>query len=289
MEKRSHLIKWSSRASVSVALTLTLLKSYAIYTTHSLSILSSLLDSVMDMLASIATLVAVTIANRPADRSFRFGYGKLEAVAALSQSILILISVLFLIFEAIQQLFSNSHHVAYSITGIIVMGVSIALTLALNAFQQYVIRQTNSIAVKADALHYKTDIAVNAAVLISLYLSQYYANIDSISCLGVSIYILWATKEILSDSLSILLDKEINDSERNEIINIIMNHPNVLGLHNFRTRTSGHRIFVEVHIEMNPELTLVAAHDIAHDVKNSVESKFPNADVIIHQDPAGYD
>ncbi len=289
MQSRNKLVQHASRASVFVALTLTALKIYAVYATQSLSILSSLLDSFMDLLASLGTLVAVTFANRPADKKFRFGYGKLEAIAALSQSILIIVSVLLLIAEALQQFFKHKQQLEHPGIGIIVMCISIALTLCLTLFQQHVIKHTNSIAIKADALHYKTDIAVNIAVLISLYLSQFYPGIDSISCLMISIYIIWATKDIIKESLGILLDKEINHSDREKIINLITSHPKILGLHNLRTRTSGKRVFIEVHLEMNPNLTLIEAHTLSHEIKDLVEANFPGSEIITHQDPAGHD
>jgi ferrous-iron efflux pump FieF len=285
----THLTQLASRASVTVALVLTIVKLYAVYTTQSLSILSSLFDSSMDMLASIANLIAITIASRPADQKFRFGYGKLEAVSALLQSLLIIISLLFLITEAIQRLFQSDSSISNPEFGISVMIFSIVLTLALTAFQQYVIKRTHSIAIKADALHYKTDLAVNITVLASLFLSTYYSNIDSIACFAISIYVLWSTQPIIKDALSVLLDQEINTQDKQQIIAILHQHPKIFGFHNFRTRTSGKRIFIEAHIEMDPSLTLVEAHTISHELKDAVEKAYPNAEIIIHQDPIGYD
>lgn len=284
-----RLVQLTSKASVLVALILTLAKLYAVYTTHSLGILSSLFDSSMDMIASIGNLIAVTIAARPADHTYQFGYGKLEAVAALIQSILIGISLLFLMSEAVQRFLSNETTVTHSNVGILVMVFSIVMTLGLTALQRYAIQRTGSLALKADTLHYKTDIAVNVVVLISLCLNTYYTNIDTIACIGICGFVMWATRHIISESLAVLLDKEINTQDQTTIIAILNNHPSVKGFHNFRTRSSGKRIFIEAHIEMDPKLTLVEAHNIAHDLKDAVEAVFPHSEMIVHQDPAGYD
>lgn len=284
-----RLVQLTSKASVLVALILTLAKLYAVYTTHSLGILSSLFDSSMDMIASIGNLIAVTIAARPADHTYQFGYGKLEAVAALIQSILIGISLLFLMSEAVQRFLSNETTVTQSSVGIWVMVFSIVMTLGLTALQRYAIQRTGSLALKADTLHYKTDIAVNVVVLISLCLNTYYTNIDTIACIGICGFVMWATRHIISESLAVLLDKEINTQDQTTIIAILNNHPSVKGFHNFRTRSSGKRIFIEAHIEMDPKLTLVEAHNIAHDLKDAVEAVYPHSEMIVHQDPAGYD
>jgi ferrous-iron efflux pump FieF len=284
-----RLTQIASQVSVAVAFILTCAKIYAVYTTQSLSILSSLFDSSMDMVASLGNLIAITMANKPANDKFQFGYGKLEAVSALIQSILIIVSLLFLITEAIQRFFQPEPMINQTGIGISVMGLSILLTIGLTIFQNYVIKRTHSIAIKADALHYKTDLAVNIVVMISLFLSPYYMHIDSFASLGISLYVIWSTRHIIKESLSVLLDQEINTYDKEKIIEILNKHPNVLGFHNFRTRTSGKRIFIEAHIEMDPKLTLVEAHTIAHELKDAVESIYPHAEMIVHQDPIGHD
>lgn len=284
-----RLIQLTSKASVAVAFILIIAKLYAVYATSSLGVLSSLFDSSMDMISSIGNLIAVTIAARPADHRYQFGYGKLEAVAALIQSILIGVSLLFLVSEAVQRFFSNETTVTQSTVGIWVMVLSIVMTLALTAFQQYTIQRTQSLAIKADTLHYKTDIAVNVVVLISLFLNTYYNNIDTFACIGICGYVIWATRHIISESLDVLLDKEISIEDQSKIKAILNNHLSVKGFHNFRTRSSGKRIFIEAHIEMDPKLTLVEAHIIAHDLKDAVEAVYPHSEMIVHQDPVGYD
>jgi len=243
----------------------------------------------MDMVASLGNLIAITMANKPANHKFQFGYGKLEAVSALIQSILIIVSLLFLISESVQRFFQNDTSITHAEVGISIMLISIALTIGLTIFQNYVIKRTHSLAIKADALHYKTDLAVNMVVMTSLFLSPYYTHIDSFASLGISLYVIWSTRHIIKQSLSVLLDQEINDPEKDKIIDILNKHPKVLGFHNFRTRTSGKRIFIEAHIEMDPKLTLVEAHTIAHELKDAVEAIYPHAEMIIHQDPIGHD
>lgn len=284
-----RLVQLTSKASVIVALILTLAKLYAVYTTHSLGILSSLFDSSMDMLASIGNLIAVTIAARPADHKYQFGYGKLEAVAALIQSILIGVSLLFLASEAVQRFLSSEISVTYSTVGIWVMVLSIVMTLGLTTFQRYTIQRTQSLVIKADTLHYKTDIAINVIVLISLFLNTYYNAIDTFACIGICGFVMWSTRHIIVECLEVLLDKEINTADQTKIIAILNNHPSVKGFHNFRTRSSGKRIFIEAHIEMDPKLTLVEAHVIAHELKDAIEAVYPHSEMIVHQDPFGYD
>lgn len=284
-----RLVQLTSKASVGVALILTLAKLYAVYETHSLGILSSLFDSSMDMIASIGNLIAVTIAARPADHKYQFGYGKLEAVAALIQSLLIGAFLLFLMSEATQRLFSNEITVTHSTIGMWIMVLSIIMTLGLVALQRYTIQRTQSLAIKADTLHYKTDLAVNIIVLVSLFLNTYYNNIDTFACIGICIYVIWETRHIVVESLEVLLDKEINTEDQTKIIGILLNHPSVKGFHNFRTRSSGKRIFIEAHIEMDPKLMLVEAHMIAHQLKDAVEAVYPHSEMIVHQDPVGYD
>jgi ferrous-iron efflux pump FieF len=284
-----QLVRFTSQSSIVVAVTLTLTKLYAAYTTQSLSIISSLFDSSIDMLASIGNLIAITIAAKPADKKYQFGYGKLEAVSALIQSLLIIVSLLFLISEAIPRFLRPQSPISNAEIAISVMIISIFLTIGLTALQRYTIKRTQSLVIKADSLHYKTDLAVNMVVLVSLTLSSYFAYIDSMMCMFICAYMIWSTREIIRDSLAILLDKEIDYQDQLQIIKIINQHPQISGFHNFRTRSSGNRIFLEVHIEMDPKLTLVEAHHIAHELKDQVEALFPHAEMIVHQDPIGHD
>lgn len=284
-----QLVRITSQSSIAVAFVLTITKLYAAYTTNSLSIISSLFDSSIDMLASIGNLIAITMAAKPADKKYQFGYGKLEAVSALIQSLLIIVSLLFLIGEAIPRFLNPQSPINQPEIGIAVMILSIVLTLGLTAFQRYTINRTQSLVVKADSLHYKTDLAVNIVVLTSLTLSPYFAYIDAIMCVCISGYMIWTTKEIIGESLAILLDKEIDYQDQLQIIKIINQHPKISGFHNFRTRSSGKRIFIEAHIEMDPKLTLVEAHNIAHELKDEVEALFPHSEMIVHQDPIGHD
>lgn len=284
-----QLVKWASRLSVATAFILTVTKIYGAYVTQSLSLLSSLFDSSIDMMASIVNLVAVTFAAKPADNKFRFGYGKLEAISALIQALLIIFSLLYLVTEAIQRFLAPSFSMPHPKVGIVIMLVSITLTLLLTLFQRYVIKKTNSLAIKADSLHYKTDLAINIVVIFALSLSQHYPHFDSISCLLISGFVIWSTRTIMKESLAVLLDKEIDHAEKSNILNILNSHKKVKGFHNFRTRTSGKKIFIEVHIEMEPTLTLIESHNIAHELKDAIEALYPESEMIVHQDPIGHD
>jgi ferrous-iron efflux pump FieF len=286
--KDIDLMKMTSRMSVIVALVLTALKLYAVYVTDSLSILSSLFDSCMDMLASVGNLFAITLAARPADQQYRFGYGKLEAVSALVQSMFVLMSVLFILWEAFQRAM-NPVVINEIDLGLRVMVVSIVLTLMLIALQNYTVRKTGSLAIKADALHYRTDLAVNFAVIASLYLSKYIPLLDSLCCMGIGIYVIFSTREIVRESLWVLLDREIPKYDQQTIMEIIRQYPGVLGFHNFRSRSSGRKIFIETHVEMDPGMTLRQADVLAQGIRVEVERIYPNAEILVHQDPAGDD
>jgi ferrous-iron efflux pump FieF len=274
----------ASRVSVGVSVLLILLKTYAVYVTDSLSLLSSLFDSGMDAVASIGNLIAVTFAVKPASLTYRFGYGKLEAVSALLQSFLIVLSMGFLLFEACKRIITPEPLKELSL-GIGVMIISVILTIGLVLFQRYTLKRAQSLAVKADSLHYKTDLAVNLIVMASLWLSSYFPFFDSIGCAAIGIFVLISTKEIFRESLWVLLDREIPKKDQLAIMNIIQNFPGVRGFHNFRSRSSGQKLFIDLHIELSPAITLLEAHALSHAVKKAVEKEYPNADLIVHQDP----
>jgi ferrous-iron efflux pump FieF len=284
-EESARLLKLATSASICVALLLIATKAVAYWQTASVSILASLVDSLMDSGASLLNLIAVRYALAPADRAHRFGHGKAESIAALGQSAFIFASGAYLIYEAVQRLLAPRPLEAFGL-GIAVMLFTIAATVALLALQGYVIRRTHSAAIRADSLHYRTDVLTNAAVLLALLLAQFgWTGVDPLFALAVAVYILISAWRIMGDAFNELLDRELPESRRQEILAIASAHDKVRGVHDLRTRTSGRVEFVELHLELDDHLPLVEAHRIADEVENAIIDAMPRADVVIHQDP----
>jgi len=283
-------IRAAGVASVTVALSLVGLKLVAWFATGSIAMLSSLADSVLDLLASSMTLIAVRFAFEPADREHRFGHGKLEAIAGLAQALIILGSAGYVAIQATARLILPAAIQAPGI-GTGVMLVSLVLTIGLVLFQQLVIRRTGSIAIGADELHYKGDVLTNIAVLLAIGLSTwlewYWA--DPVLGLVVVAVILTSVRAIVARAFDVLLDRELPAALRAEIIRIAKEHEEVLGVHDLRTRTSGTHEFIQFHLELKPELRLTRAHEITDEVEAAVMRRFPRAEVIIHADPYGVD
>jgi len=283
-----RLVRSAGIASVSVALTLIAIKVFAWLATGSIALLSSLADSLLDLLASTMTLVAVRYAFEPADREHRFGHGKLEAIAGLVQSLIISLSAAYVAYRAVIRLIAPEP-ISAPATGSVVMVVSLALTIGLVLYQRHVIRQTGSIAIGADEVHYKADVLTNIAVLVAIgasaWLDWYWA--DPILGLVVVGLIAVSVREIALHSLDVLLDRELPAERRAEILEIARGHDQVLGVHDLRTRTSGTHEFIQFHIELKPQLELTRVHEISDEVEEAVLRRFPRAEVIIHADPYG--
>ena len=275
-------------ASVSVAAILICAKLGAWLFTDSVSLLSSLVDSLLDAAASLVNLFAVRSALQPADREHRFGHGKAESLAGLGQAAFIAGSGVFLLLESVERLITPSA-VEHGLIGIGVMAFSILLTLVLVGFQIYVVKRTNSIAISADSLHYRIDILVNLAVIVSLFLASIlgWKLADPLFAILIIAYMGIGAYKILRRSLNDLMDTEFPEADRARIREIVLAHPDVLDIHDMRTRSSGPDAFIQLHIEMDRDLTLVAAHEFSDQVMYSVERAFPNAQVLIHQDPEG--
>lgn len=280
------LLKAATYASVSVALFLLIIKSVAWVMTDSVSVQASLVDSLVDTLASFVNFFAIRHALVPADKEHRFGHGKIEAIAAQAQSLFIAGTALWLAFEAIHR-FSQPESVQETPLGIGIITLTIVITLVLVAFQKYVIAQTNSTVIKADHLHFKSDLFLNLSVIVSLLLSSQvgWLFVDPLCGLLIGGYILYTSWTIAKEAFHILIDRELPDKERDKIRDIVMAHKDVMGFHDLKTRTSGPSRFMQLHLEMDGEMSLLKAHDIAHDVAKSLEEAFPQTEVIIHQDP----
>lgn len=285
-DEAARLLKLATGASVATACLLIVVKLVAFVLTDSVSILSTLIDSMLDAAASLVTLIAVRHALVPADREHRFGHGKAEPLAAMGQAAFIAGSAVFLVIEAGQRFFSP-RPIANNEIGIAVMVFSILATLALVALQRHVIRRTGSLAISADQLHYTGDVLVNGAVIIALILTAEFNwhFIDPIFGICIAAYILYNAWQIASGALDMLMDKELPEEERSRIGAVILGHEGVLGMHDLRTRASGPQIFIQCHIELAAGLSLLQAHDIADNVEDELRQTFPGAEVIVHQDP----
>ena len=275
-------------ASVSVAVALILIKLAAYILSGSVSLLSSLIDSLIDSLASMVNFFAVRQALEPADMEHRFGHGKAEPLAGMVQAAFITGSSLFLFFEAGFRLL-NPHYIEYANVSIVVMGISLVVTIILVIFQQYVVKETNSVAIRADSIHYVSDILQNLCVILALVLSTKF-NLpiaDPLFALFIGTYILYSAWQIARQSYDQLMDREMPDEDRDRIRKIALSHPSVRNMHELRTRLSGRNIFIQLHLEMDGGLSLYEAHTVADYVEESLRNAFPNADVIIHEDPTG--
>jgi len=280
-----RLLKLATRASVATAVILIIAKLVAYWQTDSVSILASLVDSLMDAAASIINLLAVAYALAPPDEEHRFGHGKAESLAGMAQATFIAGSGLFLIVEAIKRLITPQPIESFSI-GMGVMIFSIIATLILLTIQRHVIAKTNSTAIRADALHYKTDLLTNTAIVIALILSQFgWLGIDPLFALAIAVYILYSSWEIGAEAIHDLLDHELPDEKRQKIIDIAKSHSDVHGMHDLRTRLSGRTEFIQMHIELDDDLPLIEAHDIADQIEDEILKAIPTADVVIHLDP----
>lgn len=280
-----RLLRLATRASVVTAGILILAKTAAYLYTGSVSVLASLIDSLMDAGASLINLFAVGYALAPPDLEHRFGHGKAESVAGLAQSFFIAGSGVFLILESIDRLIHPKPVEEIGI-GLSVMIFAIIATLILLAIQNHVIKKTNSTAIRADALHYRTDLLTNSAIIVALLLSQLgWLGMDPIFALIIAGYILYSSWQIGTQAFHDLLDHELPQEKRDLIIQITKDNPKVLGLHDLRTRLSGRTEFVQMHLELDDNLPLIEAHEIADEVEAKIKLALPSADVVIHQDP----
>ena len=283
-----RLMRRATTAAVCVALLLIAVKLAAWLVTDSVSLLSSLADSAMDALASLVNLLAVRHALQPADLEHRFGHGKAEPLAGLGQAALISASGIYLIVEAVERLITP-RAIEQGAFGLGVMAFSIAVTSALVAYQRSVVRRTDSLAIRADSVHYATDILVNAGVIVSLLLVMFleWNAADPIVALIIAGFIIYSAFRIARESLNHLMDRELPDADRDRIKQIALGHPAVIDCHDLKTRAAGLNSFIQFHISMDGGLTLDDAHVISDAVELEILAAFPNAEVIIHADPEG--
>nr|WP_147431234.1 cation diffusion facilitator family transporter [Thiocapsa rosea] len=279
------MLRLATYASVATACLLILAKLGAWLVTGSVSVLASLVDSAMDAGASLVNLLAVHWSLMPPDAEHRFGHGKAEALAALGQATLIAASAVFLGVQAVDRLL-HPQPVAEAGVGLLVIGFAILVTLALLAFQRHVIRRTGSAAIRADALHYATDLATNAATVVALLLaSAGWSGFDPLFGLAIGAYILYSALRIGFDAVQLLMDRELPEDARGPILDLAASVPGVLGVHGLRTRRSGQSLIIQLHLALDDTMPLLAAHQVALDVEARICEMHPGADITIHQDP----
>ena len=288
-DRRARLMRSATYASVAVAVGLVIAKTWAWRATDSVSVLSSLADSFLDILASLLTFWAVRFSLEPADVEHRFGHGKSEGLAALLQSVIIAGSGLFVGTEAVQRLLAPAP-VERPVAGMAVILASTLVTLALLSWQRYVSRETGSMAIAADAVHYQTDLFVNVSVVAAVAIAAFtgLAWVDPAVGLGVAAYLAWGAWSIAAQYLDVLLDREIPEADRQRIRDLAVRHGKVLGFHDLRTRHGVAGYIVQFHLELDGQTSLVATHRILDEVEAWIENAYPGCEIIIHPDPLGF-
>lgn len=284
----SNLARRAALASVASALLLGSLKAYAAWRTGSVAVLASLADSVLDLVASLVTLGGVHWAALPADDDHRFGHGKAEALAALFQVAVIAISAFAILLRAVETMMARTPS-ADPEYGIGVSLIAILVTLALTAYQQSVLRRTRSVAIGADRIHYQSDLFLNLAVIAALVLESYFAlrGADAAFGIVIALWLLFGGWRASVAAIDQLMDKEWPEEKRQRFLAVAAGHPELIGLHDLRTRTSGTKDFVQFHIWMASDMTLLAAHDVVEKLERELAEEFPGTEVLIHVDPEG--
>ena len=286
--ERSSLTSRAALASIALALLLIGLKAWAAVETSSMAMLGSLADSGLDLIASLVVLLGVRVAAQPADREHRFGHGKAEALASLVQVILISISAIFIAFRAIERLIGGAQ-TTHAELGIGVSFVAIVFTLALIAYQRYVVRRTGSVAIATDRLHYASDLMLNGSVIAALVLDQYVGIVGADAVFGILIA-LWLARSAWQSSSQVLdqlMDREWPDELRQQFLAATKDYPELAGLHDLRTRTSGTHHFAQFHVWVPADWTVREAHDRLYRAEEELQKRFPGTEILIHVDPEG--
>jgi len=285
---RAALTTRAALASVATALFLLGLKAWATYATGSVAMLGSLADTALDVIASLVTLFGVRVAAQPADREHRFGHGKAEALAALVQVGIISVSALGIGWRAVQRLIAGEA-TANAEDGIAVSLVAIVATFALIAYQRAVIRRTGSVAIRTDNVHYQSDLLLNLSVIAALVLDQYAGLVgaDPLFGIGIAAWLLWGAWRASAHAIDQLMDKEWPEEKRLRFLAVASSRPQVKGLHDLRTRSSGAHDFAQFHIWTDPAMTVRDAHELVEAIERDLAAEFPACEVLIHLDPEG--
>ncbi|NNC47267.1 MAG: cation diffusion facilitator family transporter [Sphingomonas sp.] len=286
--ERASLTGRAALASVSVALFLVGLKVWASWDTDSVAMLGSLADTSLDLIASLVTFFGVRYAAKPADDDHRFGHGKAEGIVALFQVIIISVSAIGIAWRGIERFFSGERTQELEL-GVTVSGIAIAVTLALLAYQRFVIRKTGSVAIQMDHVHYQTDLLLNGAVIAALFLDQ-VADVpfaDPLMGIAIAAWLLYGAWSGASHALDQLMDREWDEEKRDRFLAMVKTHPEMQGVHALRTRSSGGVDFAQFHLWLDPEMTISEAHRVMDEIEATIHKEFPGIDLLIHPDPKG--
>lgn len=278
-------VKRAANLAICVATMLIFIKAFAWWKTGSIAILAAMTDSIVDLFASLTNILVLRFALQPADENHTFGHGKAESLAAIAQSAFITGSAAFLLLQGVHKL-TNPQFIEGSELGIIISIISILFTAGLVAYQKRVVKITQSPAIQADSLHYQTDLLLNGAILVAMVLNLYgFIYADAIFAIGIALYIVLSAMKMLWEAVQVLLDQALPQSEIDQIITLATQHPNIIGVHDICTRRVGAVRFIQLHLELEDNLTLLTAHAITDSLEQKILAAFPMSEVIIHQEP----
>ncbi|MDR9829038.1 CDF family cation-efflux transporter FieF [Vibrio sp. FNV 38] len=281
----ARLVTMAAYAATSVATFLLITKVIVWWMTGSVSLLASVIDSLLDIAASLVNLLVVRYALQPADKEHTFGHGKAESLAALAQAMFISGSACFLILSGIDRVF-RPHELNSPELGVYISLFAMVVTWGLVRFQQHVVKKTGSQAIAADSLHYQSDLYMNAAIILALGLSWFgFTQADALFAVAIGVFILYSAYKMAREAIQTLLDRKLPDSEIAQIHYECRQEAGVLGVHQLRTRLSGPTRFIQLHLELEDSMPLIEAHEISDRVEARLLHLFPDADIIIHQDP----
>jgi ferrous-iron efflux pump FieF len=286
---RGRLTARAALASIVVAVLLLLLKGHAAWQTDSVAMLGSLADTGLDLVAALVTFWGLRVAAVPADREHRFGHGKAEALAALFQVVLIALSAMGIASRAIGRISAGAAP-ANAEQGILVSLIALGLTGGLIAYQRRIIAATGSLAIRADRIHYTSDLLLNGAVIVALVLDQYLGvrGADPLAGIAIALWLLWGAWGAAVTAVDQLMDKEWPEERRQRFLAVAARHPALRGIHDLRTRSSGAHDFVQFHVWVDPEISVAAAHRVMDEVEAALAREFPGVEILIHPDPEGY-
>ncbi|MFN3512368.1 MAG: cation diffusion facilitator family transporter [Phenylobacterium sp.] len=288
LKESAALTRRITLASVSVAAALLAAKLGAWAISGSVALLASAADSGLDLIASLVTFFAVRYAAAPPDAEHRFGHGKAEAFASLMQAGLVFASAALIAREAIVQIGAPTplRNEGWAVA---VMALSTVATGGLIAAQSWVLRRTASVAVAGDRAHYATDLASNLLALGAIAAAALFgaSGWDALGALAVAALLLWGAIHVFREAAGQLMDRELSPAARRRIVELVAQDPRLTDVHRLRSRASGPYVHIQMHVDLDPALTLQAAHEVLLEAENRVLAEFPNADIIIHPDPRG--
>ena len=283
--EHARLLRRATSAALATAMLLALSKAVAWWLSGSVSLLAGLTDSLLDSAASLLNLLAVHYSLRPADDDHRYGHGKAEALAGLGQAAFICVSAILVGVQGVDRLLHPQPLGAQGV-GIAVMVFSLVMTALLLSYQRHVVKLTGSTAIRADSLHYRSDLLLNASILLALVLAGFgWERLDALFGIGIAFYILWSAVSIVREAGAVLMDTELSPEISEHMQQLVRDIPGVHGCHDFRTRISGTRWFVQLHLELPGELPLSRAHDLCVAAEEAISSRYPQAEVLVHADP----